>query len=69
MWAKAWGSWAYGLFTWRYNKTSEKGEKPGSQDWFLEKNILLNGGDEGGHPRSENPLAVTEDSCVTEPKM
>lgn len=38
------GSWYTSIFNCRCIRSSEEGEKPGSQSWFLEKRILLNGG-------------------------
>lgn len=38
------GSWYTGIFNCRCIRSSEEGEKPGSQSWFREKRILLNGG-------------------------
>lgn len=44
------GSWYTGIFNCWCPRSSEEGEKPGSQGWFLEKRILLNGGIWKGTP-------------------
>ena len=43
------GSWYTGIFNCRCIRSSEEGEKPGSQGWFPERRILLNGGVLEGH--------------------
>lgn len=54
------GSWYTGIFNCRCIRSSEEGEKPGSQGWFPERRILLNGGVLEGHTRLENPRVGTE---------